>query len=217
MKMSLKPWGMPEHRLFFSKGNRKVACPVFSVSSGTNCIHAKTCPYSNARRGKPHPEIWCYAQKMERFRPHIAEARDLNAAAIKALGTNRAVICDVAASFAARLEKASRLMDVCYVRLNESGDIAAGNIMFLEELSVELRIRDVRPYLYTRSQESLADRMRYAGCIVLESDKDFVVVDSKEEAKKLGLVVCPGKGCGKGCLRCMKENEPVLTTAVVKH
>jgi len=213
IKVSLKDVGLPNHRLMFSTGNRKVECPIFSVNSGRRCSERAKCPYNRANSKKTGAP-WCYAQKMEAFRPNIATSREANASAIRAISKLDHFEYRLAAvALATRMIQVCNRANVWYVRFNESGDLDEVNVHFLASVTRKLLLQGIKPFTYSRAPLQLRGILSRAGCVVLKSDDDFVVVEDAEEAGSRGIVLCPGIGCGKTCLRCPRG----LRTAIIRH
>jgi len=209
----LEPYGLPGRRLYFSSGNTKVGCPIFSAGSATECPSRLWCPYDKHAFRKSGRR-WCYAQKIESLRPKALAARNENARAILEIGAaGRGVGVQVSQALAREIYRVCRKLGRSYVRLNESGDLDWTNIEFLEALVFVLNYKyAIRVWTYSKANPQLQDALIKAGCVVLKSDVDFVCVRNKAEAKELGLPVCPG-GCAIGCTRCPEG----LRTAVIAH
>jgi hypothetical protein len=111
---------------------------------------------------------------------------------------------------ALKLDEYCERHNIKYIRINESDDLAPWNIEFLKSLVINSRNNI---YGYSKSDESLIKSIEHEGAVLQRSEDDFVMVESVDDAKERGLVVCPGIGCGTSCLRCPKN----LKTAVIRH
>ena len=208
----LDSYGLSGLRLQWSTGNRKVDCPVFNVTSARACPLRRSCEFSkqnHVKAGKP----LCYAVNTERCYPHCSEAREKNEAAIRAINKLPKAERHLVITRFAREILRKRQNPASCVRINESGEVAMWNVNFLAMLCAALFVRDAIPFLYTKQKDVYVDRLKSAGATVLRSEVDFVAVPDVKTAKRLGLALCPGEGCGLSCLRCPMG----LKTAVLYH
>lgn len=200
--------------LYWTIDNSKVDVPVFSVSSGTDCVNAHFCPFSIYREGGKHPEYpKCYAQKTEDRFPRVLKLLRENAYIIWNARKDAIATQAMARNLARDMATYALPHGIKYIRINEAGDMSAHNIMFLVQLFRELAEWGLTPYTYTKSGKSMADIARAVGCVVIISEVDFVMVHSENEAAEKNLPVCPGVGCGIRCTRCCEG----LRSAVVSH
>lgn len=195
------------------RGNTKVHCPIVNLGSGTSCPSAARCPFSlHNYKATGYP--LCYAVKGERRFKAVLAAREHNAMLIiKWIEQGPETVRSAAQATAAALAKACNGMHVPYVRINESGDFSYENFDFALELIRALVGRGRRPFAYSKAHPTIIKILRGAGCVILQSETDFVCVKDKSRAKAIGLKLCPGVGCGKTCLRCPKG----LRSAVIAH
>lgn len=202
-----------------SLGNSKVQFPTINFESGLTCSNASTCPYSykikRATKGGTKP--LCYAQKLEGARPAVYNVKTYQAKVVERIAKKatvkqqREIITDVVATL-------KRMVDSrAFVRLCEVGDIGEVVRPFAKKLIKAMVKGGIRPYTYTKYGEKVVKQLQKAGAVVVRSDIDFVCVRTEEQAKDLGLPVCPGQ-CGDsatspGCYRCPLG----LKTAVIAH
>ena len=192
-----------------SGSNAKVNYPIVTFGSATNCVNAGWCPYSKNVREKGGKVPLCYAQHFEAYRTNLYNSREANfhfTMEVNRIGYTR--------EFGRLLAKSIwEWREPRYIRFNESGDLDIINASVIEAMQVWFNHHQKKCtlYGYSKSKPVLRNLIREVGGVVMDSDVDFVVVNDREEAKELGLPVCPGT-CGP-CQRCMKQ----LKTAVVKH
>lgn len=193
-----------------ANGNMKVHVPVINLESATYCSSAVVCQFhldNYKQSGFP----LCYACNTERRFPNARKARIENKCTIQN-AVNNSGITELAEIISAKIIKMCNCMNVNFMRINESGDLNKNNIDFVIALHKLLIGKGIQMYTYSKNKQCIAIA-RNEGIVVLESETDFVAVDSIEIAQQLGLTMCHGIGCGKTCLRCPKG----LKTAVLKH
>lgn len=193
-----------------ANGNTKVSVPVINLESATYCSSAGVCQFHISNYKKTGFPL-CYACRTERMYPHPIKTRIENKNTIQNAVNNNG-ISELAQIVAVKLIHMCKKMSVSFVRLSEGGDLNKNNISFVIALHKLLIAVGIQIYTYSKNLECI-DLARNEGIVVLESEVDFVAVDSTETAKQLGLAMCPGIGCGKECLRCPKG----LRSAVLKH
>ena len=198
-------------RFYATKGNVKVKVPIVSAGSATVCPNADICPF-HTKNYKEENAPECYACVSERIYPSVKESRSNNEHILREM-TNAGKAFEFGKIVGEKLVDTCVKMGVKYVRFNESSDLADWNIEFFEGVSLILKSNNILPYTYSKSDHTLIERLIGLGVTVQKSEDDFVVVDSKEEAKEKGLVLCPGTACGTGCIRCPLN----LKTAVLRH
>jgi len=203
----------PYGSLYFSGGNSKVKVPVFNVGAATDCPHKATCSFSFHNKGDWKAGV-CYAQRTETIYSTVLNARRKNEEVLRLL--NQSDDMEYHASrLAEYMMKICRKRQVKYVRFNESSDLAGWNIRFLSTLSKALVYRGIRPYGYSKSSPELREIMTSAGCLIRESEVDFVAVDSAADIPDSDSVdVCPGVGCGVTCCKCQRSFKKIY---IVKH
>ena len=185
--------------------NSKVHVPIITTGAALDCPNYHTCPFSMPNH-KTSGRKLCYAQKIERLRKNVYNARFNNQNFI--LWWNEQpqdVQCNVINTIQRELNPHR------YIRLNEAHDMSGDNILFTLALARAFKINDQVLYTYTHSLQYI-NLARSEGMVVLHSERDFVPVKNKQEAEKIGLPVCTS-GCGTSCMRCMLG----LKTAVIEH
>lgn len=184
------------HGIFYSLGNSKVKFPILNLGSGTNCPSARWCPFSLANHKQAGRPV-CYAVKAERLYPAVLPARDGNTKIIASLSPLDlpSVVGDLAMALSKAADKRDNI-----VRFNESGDLSEDNILFAEMLVRELKVNGTKVYTYSKAPVRLINRLRKAGAVVLQSERDFIAVPDSATGKATGLKPCPGV-CGP-CKRC---------------
>ena len=198
-------------RFYATKGNTKVDCPIVSAGTGTACVNAKICPFHTMNyKESGYPQ--CYACNSERIYPNVKKSRIANERILRKMHKD-GVAFYFGQIVGAKLAEQCEKLGVKYVRFNESSDLADWNIEFFQGVSMQLTALNKLGYTYSKSSESLVEQLRSTGATVQISEDDFVVVDSEEEAKEKGLVMCPGESCGDKCVRCPLN----LKTAVLRH
>ena len=194
-------------KFHWSKKNSKVAVPVISTGAAMDCPNKAVCPFSKFRTGgRAEGYPVCYGQAGEARFPHVLKLHRQNEKMIRTGKVDPAELAEEVIAYCAK-------KGIKYVRLNETGDLADWNIDFLVSFVRMLRAYDVKAYTYTKSREMLASQLREAGATVVRSERDFVMVHSKQEARKKGLAMCPAGGCGTTCTRCCRG----LQSAVLAH
>jgi hypothetical protein len=195
--------------------NSKVNFPIINLESALTCSNINNCKYSFKvkRKNKNSNTPLCYAQRLEVSRSNVFNIKTYNAEVIADLIKNGSEI--------EIFETIQKIVKTCnylvrpdkYVRFSEAGDIGKNVLPFAVELMKEMINQGLKPYTYTKSKIT-QKTLSQIGCIVIESDKDFVCVKNVEEAKKLNLPICPGQ-CGglNGCYRCQLGKQ----TAVLAH
>lgn len=192
-------------RMFWVTCNSKVSTAILNLGGGLDCPSRSWCPFDRENYWKSGRPL-CYAQRTETCHPIPRENRRANAQAIRDGEADPVALAADICDYVRRIGRD-------HVRMNEAGDLSAENIAFACAFVAECRKRGVTVYTYSKSPKPLRERLRAAGAVVLDSESDFICVDSEEEAQARGLTVCPGEGCGSTCLRCPQG----MRTAVVAH
>ena len=197
---------VPGERFAVPLNNTKVQLPIINAGSGLSCPNRAKCPFSLENYKKTgYPR--CYAQDGENRFKSIRESKEKNTSMLLALSERQTIhlagdIADALAIYAPFTP---------WIRINEAHDLSNDNIMFFVYLQKALDRYGKKLYGYTKSSPGLKNALKSVGSVIIESEKDFVMVRTKEEADKLGLPLCPGI-CGP-CTRCMEG----LRTAVIGH
>jgi len=194
-------------------GNTKVFFPTVNFESGLSCSSAEHCALSfqSKRRTKSQAPL-CYAQKLEGAFRETMHAKAYQAQVCEKIaryadfGYEQVLaqqIANMVADFGSK-----------YIRFSEVGDIGPQVAGFARKVLEEMVSRGLKPYLYTKRPEEEREALAATGAVVLVSDVDFVCVKNEQEAKALGLPICPGQ-CGGvgGCYRCPLGKK----TAVIAH
>jgi hypothetical protein len=235
-----------EHPFTISGGNTKVQVPIVTFYSSLTCVNASWCPYSIKNPDRDVLGVKCYAQKLEKLRTNVRVARERNGVfviAMKELG----LIHDFGERLALEIWFAWRSP---YVRYNEGADLDSKSVsvlitmqkMFDSMVEMDSRIFPTHPpklYGYSKSSPVLIEQLRSNGISVMDSDRQFVIVDdttkivttpligvvvSHRDDLKIfgktkdikGATVCTGV-CGIGsCTACMEPTEDTLIV-VGKH
>ena len=186
---------MPHIQGFYiSKGNRKVMYPIITMGPATDCPSRKWCPFDRESYKKAGRKQ-CYAQVTERIYSKVLLSRKRNAAII-ANQTKETLPAFVSAIS----DKVSKMATDKVVRFNEASDLSDWNIEFAVALASALKARGVRLYGYSKAPMRLIKRMRAAGAVVLQSERDFIAVPDEKTGEATGLGKCEGV-CGP-CSRC---------------
>ena len=204
-----------KHGIFkVGAGNTKVKFPTMNFEAGLTCSSSKECKFSFIvkRAGKSKSRL-CYAQKLEGARPAMFNAKIYQAEVAERIAT-RATIKEQKEIVELIVEATRYVTNQKYVRFSEVGDIGPTVGKFANRVIKGLVEGGFKPYLYTKRPEKERKAFRAAGATVVISEEDFVVVKNEEEAKAIGLPVCPGV-CGgyKGCFRCPLGKK----SAVIAH
>jgi len=153
----------------------------------------------------------CYAQKAERLRPNVLASKRENAAFIEMFnGLRKDIQIGIIRDIVLMIRTYAPFTPV--VRINEAGDLSEDNIEFLIMLQKEFNNHGVRLYGYTKSDATLRIRLTNVGARIILSERDFVMVNSVEEAEEKEMSLCHGM-CGP-CLKCVTGPYPI---AIVRH
>jgi hypothetical protein len=195
-------------------GNTKVFFPTINFESGLTCSSAEHCPFSfqTKRKNQDAGTPLCYAQKLEgAFKPTLY-AKAYQAEVVAKIARHANVCYELA--LAIRIADMVKQMGSKHIRISEVGDIGPDVADFAHKVLSRLIKAGMKPYLYTKRPDIEREALEATGATVLVSETDFVCVKDEEEAKQIGLPICPGQ-CGgpNGCYRCPLGKK----TAVIAH
>jgi hypothetical protein len=201
-------------------GNTKVFFPTLNFEAGLTCSSAGHCAYSFANKRaaaakKQKTKPLCYAQKLEGARPSVFNSKVYQAMVVDRIATGASPAQQLEVAYAVTAAVLSMKGRTPYVRVSEVGDIGPQVAAFATTVLRTMVDAGLKPYLYTKRGPDEQAALAAAGATVLVSDTDFICVSTVEEAKTMGIPVCPGE-CGgpiHQCFRCPLGK----TTAVVGH
>jgi hypothetical protein len=123
---------MSKHKLFISKGNKKVKCNIFNLPSGSTCKNNLSC------------RKYCYAKKAERLYPQVLPCRTNN------------YLASLEEDFISRTVDSLKKRKINITRLHEAGDFYSIEYT-LNWFTICDALPDHQFYAYTKQREIVVD------------------------------------------------------------